>query len=118
MTEHTGRDDDEEQIEAPREAHGPRVYRDVDDPVALMASMVADLTGEAVDPKQFEWLRELSVEQVDLYLKLHEQEGRSHEEALRMARESAKSGHRARAPSRSERSGYGLAPPTVAFDRV
>lgn len=64
----------------------PRIYRGVDDSIGFVMAMMAELTGESVDPRRFEWMRGLTVEQVDLYLKLHEQEGLSHDEALKEIR--------------------------------
>ncbi len=68
--------------EMPEQPKDPRVYRGVDDSIEFVAAMIAELTGEPVDPQRFAWMRDLSVEQVDLYIRLHEQEGLGHERAL------------------------------------
>jgi hypothetical protein len=72
-------EDETERAEQPTE---PRVYKGVEDSFEFVAAMMAELTGEPVDPQRFAWMRDLSVEQVDLYIRLHEQEGLSHERAL------------------------------------
>ena len=69
-------------VEMPEQPTDPRVYKGVDDSIEFVAAMMAELTGEPVDPQRFAWMRDLSVEQVDLYIRLHEQEGLSHERAL------------------------------------
>jgi hypothetical protein len=68
--------------EKPERSKDPRVYTGVDDSIDFVAAMMTELTGEPVDPQSFAWMRDLSVEQVDLYIRLHEQEGLSHEQAL------------------------------------
>jgi hypothetical protein len=77
----TGEDTDAV-AEIPEQPKDPRVYKGVDDSIEFVAAMMADLTGEPVDPQRFAWMRDLTVEQVDLYIRLHEQEGMSHERAL------------------------------------